>query len=133
MLHYQNTDIIELGGDLNCGITYENLLTKIATYIYVMAAYETQSGNRVIYCEEIEKQFGLEDGWIDEQIADDIQGELNKHFQEMIAEIELYFERGGYDEEAGYYKECDRYFDITLYTNFAVGILEEDPSIEYNL
>lgn len=128
MLRYQNEDIIELGGNLNCGITYENLLTKIATFIYVMAAYETQSGNRAIYCEEIESQFGLEDGWIDEEIAEDIESELMKHFATMIAEIETVIDRG---EEEGH--EVDRYFDVTLYTNFAVGILEEDPAIQYNI
>lgn len=128
MLRYQNEDIIELGGNLNCGITYENLLTKIATFIYVMAAYETQSGNRAIYCEEIENQFGLEDGWIDEEIAEDIESELMKHFATMIAEIETVIDRG---EEEGH--EVDRYFDVTLYTNFAVGILEEDPAIQYNI
>ena len=128
MLHYQNEDIIELGGNLNCGITYENLLTKIATFIYVMAAYETQSGNRAIYCEGIENQFGLEDGWIDEEIAEDIESELMKHFATMIAEIETIIDRG---EEEGH--EVDRYFDVTLYTNFAVGILEEDPAIQYNI
>ncbi len=128
MLRYQNEDIIELGGDLNCGITYENLLTKIATFIYVMSAYETQTGNRVIYCDEIENQFGLEEGWIDEEITEDIEGELMKHFATMVADIETVIDRG---EEEGH--EVDRYFDVTLYTNFAVGILEEDPAIQYNI
>lgn len=127
MAHYENDSIIELGGDINVGIRYDNLLAKIATYIYVTASSETTTCAWTIYFDEIEKAFGLEDGFIDEEVADDIDGTLYRYFNEFIAETEIYFERGDAEHE------CDRYFDVTLYTNFCVGILEDDCSVEYSL
>jgi len=127
MMKYLDNDIIELGGDLQVAITYKNLLAKIATYIYVTTANETSTCAWCTYFDEIEEAFGLEPGWIDEEIAEDIQDTLNTYFTEFIAEIEIIYNRGENHEEV------DRYFDVTLYTNYCVGILQDDCSVEYSL
>lgn len=126
-MKYGKDEIIELGGDLQVAITYENLLAKIATYIYCTAAQETTTCCWCVYMDEIEEYFGLEPGWIDEDIADDIDGALYEHFGQFIAEDYVVFERG--DNE----HECERYFDVDLFTNFCVGILQDDCSVEYGL
>ena len=127
MLNYTDNDIIELGGDIQVAITYKNLLAKIATYIYTTTASETSTCAWCTYFDEIEEHFCLEDGWIDEEIAEDIKSTLYEHFGDFIAEIEILFNRGDNGEEV------DRYFDVCLYTNYCANILEDDCSIEYTL
>ena len=126
-MNYSDTDIIELGGDIQVAITYKNLLAKIATYIYCTAARETTTCCWCVDMEEIEEYFALEPGWIDEEIADDIDSALYEYFGNFIAESYVVFERG--DSE----HECERYFDVDLFTNYCMGILQDDCSIEYSL
>lgn len=127
MTNYENDDIIELGGDIQSAIKYENLLVKIATYIYVEAAHETTTSAWSVYMDEIEELFGLEEGWINEDIASDIEATLHQYFGDFIAESYVVFGKG-IDEG-----EIDRYFDITLFTIFIPGIIVDDCSIEYEL
>ena len=117
-------DIIELRDGHH--IYYKDLLSKIATYLYVETSYETHTNNWITYFEEIEEYFGLEEGFIDKDIANDIERTLYKEFREQVAEIEVYY-NDGFDGS-----EVDRYFDITLYEDFCMGFVEDDQSIIEN-
>lgn len=124
------TELIELKtGD---HIEYETLIIKLATSLFVETSKNTTTNNWTTYFDELEEMYDLEEGFIDEEVADNVIDALYSNFKDMIAEHEIYYERGGYDEEAGYYKECDRYFDITLYENFCTGYVEDDQCIEEN-
>lgn len=123
MLKVDN-DIIELRDGNH--IHYKDLLSKIATYLYVETSHETHTNNWVTYFEEIEEYFGLEEGFIDKDIANDIEGTLYEEFEKQIAEIEVYY-NDGFDGS-----EVDRYFDITLYEDFCLGFVEDDQSIIEN-
>ncbi len=120
-MKYQEDEIIELGGDLQVGIEYKNLLAKIATYIYCTASHETTTCCWVVDAEEIEEYFSLEPGWIDEEVASDIEDALYEDFGTFIAEVETVC------------NEDERYFDVDLFTNYCMGILEDDCSIAYSL
>lgn len=117
-------DIIELLDGRH--IYYKDLLSKIATYLYVETSHETSTNNWTTYFDEIEDYFGLEQGFIDKDIANDIEGTLYKEFENQIAEIEVYY-NDGFDGS-----EVDRYFDVTLYENFCEGFVEDDQSIIEN-
>lgn len=117
-------DIIELRDGRH--IYYKDLLSKIATYLYVETSHETTTNNWTTYFGEIEEYFSLEEGFIDKDIANDIESTLYKEFREQVAEIEVYY-NDGFDGS-----EVDRYFDITLYEDFCMGFVEDDQSIIEN-
>ena len=127
-MRHEKDDIIELGGDLQVAIKYENLLAKIASSIYIESASQTSTCAWCVYFEDIEQDYGLEPGFIDDDVADDIETALYGFFGEFIASIEIVGEK-----EADTEREVNRYFDVTLYTNFCPGILEDDCSVEYRL
>ncbi len=122
--------IINLTSDNH--IEYDDLLNKIATFLFVETSGNTSTNNRTTHFDDIESCFDLEHGFIDEEMANDIIDRLYENFGKMIADHDIYYEKGGYDEEKGYYVECDRYFDITLYEDFCVGYVEDDQSIIEN-
>lgn len=117
-------DIIELLDGRH--IYYKDLLSKIATYLYVETSHETSTNNWTTHFDEIEDYFGLEQGFIDKDIANDIEGTLYKEFENQIAEVEVYY-NDGFDGS-----EVDRYFDVTLYEDFCMGFVEDDQSIIEN-
>ena len=119
-----DNDIIELNDGRH--IHFKDLLSKIATYLYVETSSDTTTNNWITYFEEIEEYFGLEEGFIDKDIADQIEGTLYAEFKEQVAEIEVVY-NDGFDGS-----EVDRYFDITLYEDFCVGFVEDDQSIIEN-
>ena len=127
-MKHENTEIIELKGDLQVAMQYENLIAKLATSVYVETASQTTTCAWNTYCDDLEEEYGLEPGFIDEDVADDIQSKLYEVFGECIAEIEIIFEK-----RDGINKEVTRYIDVTLYTNYCTGILEDDCSVEYSL
>ena len=128
MAHHNKEDIIELGGDIQVAIRYENLLAKIATSIYTECATQTTTCAWSVYFDDIEDDYALEPGFIDDEVAEDIEDTLYTFFGEFIAQIEIVGE-----PEDGTDREVNRYFDVTLFTNYCTGILEDDCSIEYSL
>lgn len=123
-------EIIELTNGNH--IEYGDLLNKIATYLFVETSKNTHTNNRTTYFGEIEEFYSLEDGFIDEEMANDIIERLYDNFNKMIANCGIYYETGGYDEDKGYYVECDRYFDITLYEDYCTGFVDYDQAIIEN-
>lgn len=107
-------------------ILYKDLLIKIATYLFVETSHETHTNNWIIYFDEIEEYFGLEEGFIDKDIANSIESVLTWEFKNQVAEVEIYY-NDGFDGS-----EVDRYFDITLYENYCMGFVEDDQSIIEN-
>ena len=104
-------------------IYYKDLLSKIATYLYVETSHETSTNNWTTYFDEIEDVYGLKEGFIDKEMAEDIEAALYAEFEKQIAEVEVVYEEEG---------EVDRYFDITLYEDYCVGFVEDDQSIIEN-
>lgn len=123
-------EIIELTNGKH--IKYDDLLYKIATYLFVETSKNTTTDTWRIYFGEIEEYYLLEDGFIDEEIAIDIIARLYENYDKMIADHDIYYEKGGYDEEKGYYVECDRYFNITLFEECCAHYLDDDQSIIEN-
>lgn len=123
-------EIIELTNGNH--IEYGDLLNKIATYLFVETSKNTPTNNRTTYFGEIEEFYSLEDGFIDEEMANDIIERLYENFDKMIADHDIYYEKGGYDEDKGYYVECDRYFNITLFEECCVHYVVDDQSILEN-
>ena len=126
-MKHENTEIIELKGDLKVAMQYENLLVKIATYVFVMSSYHTTNSSRYIYFDDIEKYHGLEPGFIDQDVAEDIENAIYKDFGDFVNYLEVIYQEG--DDE----HECDRCFSVGLWTNYCVGIIEDDDAIEYEL
>ena len=127
-MKHENTEIVELKGDLQVAMQYENLIAKLATSIYVDSACQTSTCAWNTYCDDLEREYGLEPGFIDEDVAQDIESKLYEVFGECIAQIEIIFEK-----EDGTDKEVTRYIEVTLNTNYCPGILEDDCSVEYSL
>jgi hypothetical protein len=73
-------------------IMYEDLLAKIASYIYVETVTNTEYNNWLFEFSDIEQVFALEDGFIDNQIASDIEDALNTYFKHQIAQVEIIYE-----------------------------------------
>jgi len=121
-------EIIEIGNDIDVAIKFKNLIVKIAAYIYVEVAHETTTSAWCVDMNEIEDAFGLEPGFIDEEVAEEIEGALYHEFGNMVAEVEYVLER-----ESDCEHEVERYFDVTLYHNYIPGIIQDDASIEYEL
>ena len=119
-----DNDIIELKSGEH--ILYKDLLVKIATYLYVETSHETSTNNWTTYFDEIEEYFGLEEGFIDKDIANAIEETLITEFSNQVAEVEIYY-NDGFDGS-----EVDRYFDVTLYENYCMGFVEDDQSIIEN-
>lgn len=124
MKHYGKNELIELTSKNH--IQYEFLLSKIASYLYVETAHSTTTNNWTTYFDEIEECFELPAGFIDEQVADDIETEIYELFPDQIAEIDIVYETGDND------KQGNRFFDITLYDAYIPGYTEIDACIEEN-
>ena len=115
--------------ELNDGnhIMYEDLLAKIATYLYVETVTNTEYNNWMFEFCEIEQAFALEDGFIDSQIASDIEDALNTYFKHQIAEVII-----NYETEADCEREVTREFEITVYDDFIPGYTQIDEAIIEN-
>ena len=107
-------------------IAYDALIIKLATHLFVETSHETTTNNWTIYFEELEEQYELEEGFIDLDVANDIEEKLYSLFGEMVAECHFLYLEGSSDQE------CDRYFDITLYENYCLGYIQDDQTIEEN-
>ena len=120
-----NDVMIELNMyDETLHISKHSLMCKIATQIFAESTNETTNSSRYIYCDDIEKTYGLPEGFIDEDFMNDVEEVLYWLYGEQVAECEVIFEEGNKD------KECDRCWSITLYHNYCVGIIEDDQAIE---
>lgn len=96
-------------------IELDSLITKIATYLFVVASNETQNGSWVIYYEEIAEAYEISEETVKDN-AEAIYQKTMELFDECIADIDC-----GED-----------YFDLNLYHNFCIGYIEDDQSIEEN-
>ena len=96
-------------------ISKSSLLSKIATYIYVVASHDTTNGTRYIYFDGCDNYHWLPEGWT-KQHVDEIIDVVNTYFAEMVSDIWA-------DEDA---------FDVGLYHNFVMGYIEDDQSLIEN-
>ena len=68
-----------------------DLLPKIASYIYCTSAMNTRSNVWFIDFSDIEEQFNLPIGFIDNAIAEQIKTVLCKEFENQISECRIYY------------------------------------------
>lgn len=110
--------MVKLIGDME-GYTIEedDLLAKIATYLYVNTSYETSNGTRYINASEIDEYYNLPYGWSVKH-ANEIVDTLLTLFADIVSDCEFI--------------DDDSSFDIGLYHNFAMGYIEDDQSLIEN-
>lgn len=95
-------------------ISKEDLVSKIATYLFVEASHETSTGNWCITDEEITDFFQLPDLSIVHQLKDAIIAELLDEYNDMVESVDTYMDGDMLT------------FDINLWHHAIYGLIEDD-------
>lgn len=100
-------------------VYYDSLITKLATDIFVTASRETTNGSYCGYADDLEEKYGLPEGFITKQVADDVVQTIHDMYADQI------------DSDA-YFDEKDKYFDVCLYHAYCTGYIEDDQCVVEN-
>lgn len=86
---------------------------KIATYIFIEATTNTESGAWCIYFDEIESYYGIEDLKSNQELIDAIEERLNVDFGHFISDLFVY----------------EDHFDLMLWTNYCINDVDGEEDL----